>query len=657
MRAESDTLRWMMFDRVEIDVYGHRLFVNGAEVALERKAFAVLVLLAREPGRVFGRDEILDAVWAHRYVSPGVLNRIITVLRHALGESADAHRYLQTVHGVGYRFDAKVRSASAREHVDTTPVQNGTHDDAAALAGAEANANAQATPSALPPANANRRITWAGSALLAILLAGAGLWFYRNGNRTKLPAPRQPTLVVLPLQAVDSEAGEKSLTEGLSEDLITRLARVDGLRLISPTSAEVAEAQKFDLEQLAKRLHVTHALQGSLRQSGQRLRIDLRLIEVPGGRTLWAQNYDRRLADVLAVQTDIARSVASALSLRLRLVKGTVEGDPKRYLEYLRLRRFWIEGYRPGKALKIAALVRSFVAQAPDYAPAHGLRALVLTFLYGFSPPVPASELRQAGPEARRALEMDPDQIDALLASAVLACRATDWEHCMAQFHHAVELFPADSSLRSLYAFSLAGIGYLDAAREQANVAVASDPINYPAKDVLACILDTLGRHQQAHDVYYASASQDLVTPAYHRWNNAIWRRDFAAARRAANGMPAEEHIRDSYLAATDALADPRLWPKAMTLIEANEAATSRYNFLRLAAPNPNIPTAIAALETVLRGGTSLRFMLLWNPETGFLRRDPAFQDFLQRTHIIDYWNAHGWPPQCHPDGSKAVCA
>ena len=117
MAVKSAPAAWIAFGRVEIDTLGHRLFVDGGEVALERKAFAVLVLLAREPGRVLGRDEILDAVWGHTHVTPAVLSRIIAVLRHALGQSGEESHYLHTVHGIGFRLDAKVRSAASREEL------------------------------------------------------------------------------------------------------------------------------------------------------------------------------------------------------------------------------------------------------------------------------------------------------------------------------------------------------------------------------------------------------------------------------------------------------------------------------------------------------------------------------------------------------------
>lgn len=115
----------LVFDQIEIDLRGHRLFVDRFEISLERKAFAVLALLASEPGRVFTRDEILDAVWSHRHVTPSVLNRIITLLRQALGEHGRRQRYLQTVHGVGYRFDAYVHRESGHASVEAFGLRNG----------------------------------------------------------------------------------------------------------------------------------------------------------------------------------------------------------------------------------------------------------------------------------------------------------------------------------------------------------------------------------------------------------------------------------------------------------------------------------------------------------------------------------------------------
>ena len=109
----------LAFDESTIDFAGRRLLRDGIEQPLEPKAFAVLALLAGTPGRVFTRDEILDAVWGHRHITPGVLNRLMTLLRHALGEDAQGPRYLHTVHGVGYRFDLSAPMPGAPPQVSS----------------------------------------------------------------------------------------------------------------------------------------------------------------------------------------------------------------------------------------------------------------------------------------------------------------------------------------------------------------------------------------------------------------------------------------------------------------------------------------------------------------------------------------------------------
>jgi DNA-binding winged helix-turn-helix (wHTH) protein len=112
----------LVFDRVVIDRAARRVLRDGVAQPLEPKAFAVLLLLAEAPGHAFTRDEILDAVWGHRHVTPGVLNRVMTLLRHALGEDAHTPRYIHTLHGVGYRFDLPVFPLPAPEP------KAGTHD-------------------------------------------------------------------------------------------------------------------------------------------------------------------------------------------------------------------------------------------------------------------------------------------------------------------------------------------------------------------------------------------------------------------------------------------------------------------------------------------------------------------------------------------------
>jgi DNA-binding winged helix-turn-helix (wHTH) protein len=214
---------WISFDRVEIDLAGRRLFVDAVAMPLEPKAFGVLALLAQHPGRVFTRDEILDAVWGHRHVTPGVLNRIVTLLRHALGETAERTRYLSTVHAVGYRFDAPVRFSAERGSAMAVPAAPATGNaepgaSATTITAIESSA-AIVEPSPAPaaalrdptapnrvrvsggPRNAVSSRMWLAAFAAAAVIAAMILWPRTTPVLPKsatTSATAAPTLVVLP---------------------------------------------------------------------------------------------------------------------------------------------------------------------------------------------------------------------------------------------------------------------------------------------------------------------------------------------------------------------------------------------------------------------------------------------------------------------------
>lgn len=484
--------------------------------------------------------------------------------------------------------------------------------------------------------------------LILVVLLGAGYWLT---TRTQQTTAATPTLVVLSLHPADSAPDDHILAEELSEELTTRLARIGGLRLISQTSALRVQAEKWGLNDLDERLHVTHALQVSLRQSGQRLRIDLRLSEVPDGRTLWVQTYDRSVADIFAIEHEIAQAVAAALALAPGV--GDTESastDPQLYLDYLRARHL---GDRPERTSSIQML-RALIAKAPDYARAHASLARILAG--NLHPaPIAADEFNEASQQAARASELDPNLADTQTALAILACRTADWPRCIDSFRRALALDPADSDARATYAYWLAGLGYIDEALHQVEIAWTSDPLGYNANFARARVLDTLGRHDEAQG-YLESATPASAGLVYAQWHNAIWRQDLSAARKFAAAMPQSDGFRESYAGVTEALADPTRWSQVQPMIGTSERASGRINTLRIMMSNPDFSVELAGLEKMLRDGWPSYYLLLWMPEYVAMRSDPAFQEFLKRTRLLDYWRSSSWPPQCHAAGDGARC-
>ncbi len=309
----------LAFDDVVVDFAGRRLIRGGIEQTLEPKAFAVLVLLIGSPGRVFTRDEILDSVWGHRHVTQSVLNRIMSMLRQALGEDAHHPRLLRTVHGVGYRFDmpATETATPGAPHLE-----------------------AKAEPVRRPGFG----VGIAAAAAAAFLILGIS-WLIRSDSNPKpglASATNQPSLAVLPFADLSASRDQEYLADGLAEEILNQLAQVPAIRVVGRSSSFSFRGGKDDLRVIGRKLGVTHLLEGSVRKAGDRLRVTAQLIRTDDGTHLWSKTYARELRDVFAVEDEISRDVARALSVTLDVTTFNREQggttNVEAYERYLRWR-------------------------------------------------------------------------------------------------------------------------------------------------------------------------------------------------------------------------------------------------------------------------------------------------------------------------------
>lgn len=646
------------FDDIVVDPAAHSLLRAGVPQPVEPKAFAVLLALLQHPGELIGRDDLLDLVWGHRHVTPGVLNRVMTLLRHALGEDAASPRYLHTVHGYGYRFDLPlpVRPDPAQ----VAPPVKGANDGEATAPAARAD---------VPAPRRGRAVAIA--ALGLVLVLGALAWWRHGGDRDAAPASAvapaphptaQPVLAVLPLRAFGDDPRNRDFADGLSEELIGLLSRIDGLRVTSHTSSVQFRDAPLPLAEIARRLRATHVLEGSVRQDGERLRISLRLVEAASDRTLWTQDLDREFRDIFVIQRNIAYAIGNAMQRQLgrKPPPPPANEDPALYQRYLIARNTSAGGLRNTNASSLPSetALRALLREHPRYARAWGALSAKL-WLRSLAPEPGRDEVRnQAEQAAATALALDPQQPEALGVWANRACREQQWNQCLSLSRRSIALAPSDTSWRGAHAQRLANMGYVDQALREIDDTLLIAPYDPMLHFWRGRVLDTLGRHEEAQSHL---SMADPIQAQTARYFNAAWRKDYATAARLAAALPTEMPWRDSEIAAAAALQDPARWPEVLPAIEASERnpryGQVRYDFTRLLLPVRDYPRDIAGLDAVQRAGYASYQWVLWQPESRELRRDPAFQTYLRGSGLLAFWRERGWPRVCRSDGGDgAVC-
>lgn len=352
---------WYRCGDVVVDVAAHTLVRDGIAQPVEPKAFAVLVLLLQHAGELVERDLLLDSVWGHRHVTPGVLTRVIAQLRAALGDDPHQPRYIQTQHGLGYRFiGALLPEADATESevphnrrssdqgegevepgtpattaVDLQPSPSqqsqppATSESgplpAASMVPVEPAALAvdaplpppEAIPSMSAPAhgrpvfNLPTRMRWLlGAAMIVAVAYAAMSWRDRD---IAPPRPLDASVAVMPFTSLSANQQDSYFAEGLSVELHDALAGVKGLKIAARESAVAIQHRGLDVKQLGKTLGVATVLDASVRRDGNRVRISARLSDTSTGFTLWADTFDREMSDVFALQSEIASEVVQAL--------------------------------------------------------------------------------------------------------------------------------------------------------------------------------------------------------------------------------------------------------------------------------------------------------------------------------------------------------
>jgi len=252
-------------------------------VRLEARTMRLLLCLAATPGEVVSIDALLNQVWSGVVVTPDSVYQAVAALRRLLGDDAKQPAYIVTVPRLGYRLVAPVEPL-----VDA--------------------------PAAPQPASASSRL-YVVLALGILILVGALTYYFIAARNTAADAAANPkAIAVLPFLDLTDDMNEEPFADGMTEELISRLSKVQGLRVPSPTASFYFKGKQLTVAEIARSLHVTYVLDGSVRKSGDTLRVAARLVRADDGYVVWSEHYDRPVDDKLMVQDDIASEVTSALA-------------------------------------------------------------------------------------------------------------------------------------------------------------------------------------------------------------------------------------------------------------------------------------------------------------------------------------------------------
>jgi len=268
----------------------------------------LLLLLAERAGGIVSIDDLLNQVWSGVIVTPDSVYQAVASLRRLLGDDPKRPTYIETVPRLGYRMVATV-SPWADESIAQTGSSHASYSE-------------HPTPATAAAPTAGSRLRagfmWAAGAALCLALLLTLLFYSKVANNNHSGAPAivpqpQKSIAVLPFLDLTEGMKEEEFADGMTEELIDKLTKIQGLRVPAPTSSFYYKGKKIPIGDIAKTLGVAYVLDGSVRKSGARLRIATRLIRADNGYVVWSETYDRPLDDILMVQDDIAGEVTKAL--------------------------------------------------------------------------------------------------------------------------------------------------------------------------------------------------------------------------------------------------------------------------------------------------------------------------------------------------------
>jgi TolB-like protein/DNA-binding winged helix-turn-helix (wHTH) protein/Tfp pilus assembly protein PilF len=643
LNIPSDSRSVLRFGPFQVDLASGELHKYGVRLRLQEQPFQILVLLLENSGEVVTRDELRNKLWtSDTFVDFDVgLNNAVLRLRNVLGDSADSPRFIETLPRRGYRFIAQVDApVAAPLHESAQPSTAGYQEEAvASLASA---ASQLAKPSL---ARLRVRGIWTVGFVLALLLAlfaGLNVGGLRQRVLGRPSAPAIRSLAVLPLENLSGDEDQEYFADGMTDELITDLASIARLRVISRTSTAHYKGTHKTIPEIARELNVDAVVEGSVGRSANKVRIRAQLIRAMPEEHLWAESYERDLPDVLALQRDVAKAIASEIKVHLtpqerQHLANARPINPDAYNAFL------LGDYHSSKR-NLAAMDKGIqyfqeaIRIDPSYAQAYaGLaNAYIERDIWGgLGVGKSADQVRAA---TLKALELDGELAEAhALLGQIHFQYDWDWQSTEAEYKRAIQLNPNLAASYVRYAYFLQAMGRHTEALAAAHHAVELDPLSASNISDEGRILYRARQYENAVARYQRALELDPgYLPALGRIAEAyeqLGKFDQALAyverlqRTASDRRLGLRPLARIYAR----MGKQREVLEILSTIEKNGApGGDEFALAAIYSALGDRDRAIAALEKGVQARSLLPFVFV-DPQLDPLRSDPRYSDLLQR--------------------------
>lgn len=467
------------FGTFEVSFQTGEVRKSGMRVKVQQQPLKLLEALLERPGEVITREELRARIWPDESFGDfdQAVNIAIAKLRSALGDSAETPRFIETLPKRGYRFIGDVTVVETDQRQAQPPSLPATSPD-----------NEPTPPTAAaPPPTPKRGASHPGRWVLALVLlvgfaAVAAIWL--TGSRGH-GAGNIRSIAVLPLENLSADPSQNYFADGMTDELITDLAQISALRVISRTSVMAYKGARKPLPQIARELNVDAVVEGTVLRSGDRVRITAQLIDASTDKHLWSQSYEGEFRDTLALQNRVASAIAEQIRISLTpqeqaALKGGKVVNPDAYESYLKGRYFWNKRTPDGLRSALAYFNQA-IEEDPKYAQSYSGLADTYALLgdWQYAVMTPKEAFPRAKDAALKAIELDATLGEAH-TSLAFVLDGFDWDFQLGgkEFQRGIELSPGYATAHHWYGWHLALVGQNQEAIAEMKRAASLDPLS-----------------------------------------------------------------------------------------------------------------------------------------------------------------------------------